>query len=236
MAPSWTIHGAVAIFFGINLIVGIRTDATSSLNSQAIKPNIEPLSPDNFSQDLRQLLSPEIFTQSDPFHYLLGKAIKLPYRVMDKVNKEMENHFQTSSETRFPPAYLPYAKLLCLQMDLLSDLTNLQFGIRDIKKYNPPFPLPDIQSVDTEISSLFTADIFSDPNPPSVLVDKLLALPESGFESVVEKLEYSALNIRIIQYYYYWYCTYLKQPFKRPHGWTALVNLKRYVAEMQIKL
>ncbi|XP_065225007.1 uncharacterized protein LOC135848865 [Planococcus citri] len=229
MATSSTIYTAVIIFMVTTLIIGsIKTTETNV---------VEPLSSQHFSQELRQLLSPDIFTQTDPFHYLLEKIAKLPFMDLYPIIIEVNRHLNTREKVQFPADYQPNAKLLRTLLNLIIHLVNVQRGIHQIqrdKKIKPDFQELDTRTLDPELSALFSSDILSDAYPPVVLVDKLLVLPENSFERIANKLTDCLRNNRVIRNHYYFYTVSLRE-FLRPFGQSkTLTDMQRYIAEMQV--
>ncbi|XP_065225054.1 uncharacterized protein LOC135848897 [Planococcus citri] len=230
---SMLLRTTLAIIIGANLIICIKTDA----NSKKTETNVEPLPSKDFSSSLRDLLSPDVFTQADPFHYLLGKAMKYSFK------KTLEGHYliseidsalSSNGENRFPPAYLPYAKLLSSLLPFIVYLGSVHKSIVDIQKQRKTsrgiFRIPNVNLLDPEISQFFAADVFLDTNAPMVLVDKLLNLPENSFSAVAKKLTDSAFNNREIgNDYYYSYTIKLRYLLSGYACRRALINLQSYV-------
>ncbi|XP_065223440.1 uncharacterized protein LOC135847701 [Planococcus citri] len=236
MTTSSMLRATLAILIGANLIVCIKTDANSLVDSKKTETNIEPLSSKDFSSSLRDLLSPDVFTQADPFRYLLGKTMKYSFkRTLDGYSliSKVDQAMSSNAKIRFPSDYLPYAKLLSSLLRFFIYLESVHTSMVEIQKRMKTSPrgfrLPDINSLDPEISQFFSPDVLSDTNTPMVLVDELLHLPGNSLSRVAEKLIDSTNNNREIGNKYYDYAIRLSHLLTGYVSKTALINLQSYV-------
>ncbi|XP_065225055.1 uncharacterized protein LOC135848898 [Planococcus citri] len=236
MTTSSMLRTTLAIVIGANLIVCIKTDTNSLVNSKQTETNVEPLSSKYFSSNLRDLLSPDVFTQADPFHYLLGKAMKYSFENTLSgyaLMSEVERALSSNGNNRIPRDNLPYANLLSSLLTFIVYLGNVHKIMVDIQKRletSPgTFQLPNVNSLDPEISQFFTPDVLSDTNAPMALVDKLLQLSGYSFSRVAKKLIYAKNNNREISSNYYDYTIQLSNFLTGYVSKTALINLQSYV-------
>ncbi|XP_065223604.1 uncharacterized protein LOC135847813 [Planococcus citri] len=228
MATSSRIYPVLIIFMGTTSIIGIKTTEANV---------VEPLSSQHFSQELRQLLSPDIFIQTDPFHYLLEKVVKFSTLELYPIIVEVNRDLNAREKVQFPADYLPNARLLRTLLKFIIHLHGVRRGIYQIqkdKKIKPDFQELDARTLDPELSALFSSDILSDAYPPLVLVDKLLVLPETSFERIVNKLIDCLRNNRVIGDHYYSYTASLREFLRNFAPSTTLIDMQRYIAEMQV--
>ncbi|KAL6956753.1 hypothetical protein U1Q18_044367 [Sarracenia purpurea var. burkii] len=210
MGSSSTMYAAfAALFVTTILIVRIKADAnhseskTTSISppSQTISPtsstivDIEPLPVKAFSQRIISILSPEIFLEPDPLWYMLDKVTK-------------------NSSQQFPRPYVPYAKLLSSLVVCLIRLQKASTNVGEIhQKYSaqsadyPPAP-SDIST--PELRALFSADIFSDTEIPSVLLWELLQIPEDRIKNARDDLVKVLKNRNYAGHVYNEYMTSLR--------------------------
>ncbi|KAL6956750.1 hypothetical protein U1Q18_044364 [Sarracenia purpurea var. burkii] len=217
------------------LIVRIKADAnhseseTTSISQppEDISPtsstiiDIKPLPEKIIYRPIPSILSPEIFSEPDPLPIILAKVTNNGYngdsnkiafmrRDLNAMNHNVDYYL---SDRRFPQPYVPYAKLLSSLLTCLFRLHNVSTSIGEIhRKYSaqsdyPPAP-SDISS--PELRALFSTDIFSDPEIPSVLLKELLQIPENRINDVMYDLTKVLKNPNYVEQAYYEYVTSLK--------------------------
>ncbi|XP_065223779.1 uncharacterized protein LOC135847960 [Planococcus citri] len=237
MTTSSTIYAASAIFVMANLIVCVKTDPSSLEDVTITETNqyVEPLSPKIYSKDVCELLSPDMFKQADPFHYLLQKASKLT-GITVIIRSNLKHYLLAKNQAdQLPPAYVPYAKVLLPLLSCVDLLYSITYSIGLInnprRKYPPP-PPPYIFTGDAEVLPLFSWDIFTDPNPPSVLIEKLLQVPENSYLSIAKKL-INEESFRLASVDYSLYTSFLSKFLKQETASKEVQDLRRYIGEIQ---
>ncbi|XP_065224283.1 uncharacterized protein LOC135848316 [Planococcus citri] len=228
-----TMYTAVIILLGINLFISVKSDANSSTYPET---NVKTLPQRWFPQPLRELLSPDIFTQVDPFNYLRQKAMKLKFGEKE----DMRNALYVYSG-KVPSAYTPYAELLRSMLACFINLDHVKIFIMSAKRdkfSNPLRPPPDPSALDSVLSPLFSLDVFLDNDPPSVLIDKLLTIPETSFSSIARILRNPTDDAsRQLVKFYPWYSVDLSRFLQNELALMQLKDLQRSVAKIkQLKL
>ncbi|XP_065223888.1 uncharacterized protein LOC135848041 [Planococcus citri] len=242
MTTSSKMYAASAIFVMIstvNLIVCVKKDPNSLEDVNISETNqhvVEPLSQKIYSKDVCELLSTDIFKQADPFHYLLLKASKLPREKEIEIRLSLNYLLTKTNANQFPPAYVPYGKILSSVLNCFGHLYSVKYSIRLINNPRRKYPLPPppkVFTLDPEVSPLFSSDIFTDPNRPSVLIEKLLQVPESSYLSTAKKLISPKTHYEPKDAVYSLYSGSLSQFLQNKIASKELKDLRRYVGEIQ---
>ncbi|XP_065225283.1 uncharacterized protein LOC135849063 [Planococcus citri] len=151
--------------------------------------NIDPLPPNVFPSSTRNILTPEVFSQADPVAYFLAKTSNFSQDEIQLLGLEVDYYF---TRNQFPrPYYYTYAAVLTSILKCLTMLHNVRWSIETIQQptRSMTFTMADISSPHPELSMLFTPDIFADANPPSVVLKKLLEIPENEMPKVMLRLK-----------------------------------------------
>ncbi|KAL6952471.1 hypothetical protein U1Q18_050917 [Sarracenia purpurea var. burkii] len=185
-----------------------------------------------FTVEVSDFLSPDIFSQANPFDYFLKKQKKLPIKTVRKINDAM---WMSIWKERFPQGYIPYAKLLMSFLGCLLQLEDIEGSTRIIQRFvesNNVSTPPAIFTIDHVISPLFSSYVFSDKNPPVRLLRKLLQIPENEISTLSSRVE-KLLNHRQFprRYSRFTKCllTFLKAEYLLPRLKKNLVEIQRVV-------
>ncbi|XP_065223776.1 uncharacterized protein LOC135847957 [Planococcus citri] len=179
--------GSIPTLYMVVMTVIIGTDLLITTVSSNSRPLIEPLSAQEFTKPVVDLLPPEIFSQRDPLAYFLPKIIKLPD--IQKITQDVEYFL---SKERFPGRYADYAEFLLLLLEHQMKIEPVTKSIRQIQDSAefvnlPPAKLPDESA--PELVSLFSPGVFSDPEPPLALINELLKIQPWQMFRVRNQLE-----------------------------------------------
>ena len=140
----------------------------------------------------RSILSPEIFIQVDPLHYLLNKVEKLSLFDSSIIRSELSSHLECKEVLQ---CYFPYAKVLRSILRCWSYLSTEakefmeKFRVRLSSNINGSFFLPEVISSSYELSQLYSSDILNDPEPARRLLFTILDMPEDSIEKLKIQLE-----------------------------------------------
>lgn len=226
------------------ILTAPNTISTSSKNPSAQgrpsqplqnQAECEPLKLSYATRDLIDILRPEIFSQADPFRYLIDKTMKIPDRSIPRMIQELNELLDAD---QLPRCYIPYASTLfsllrcwpdvemvkryisCIQRSFHSNEVDLSFLPSNI----PLSPL---------LLELFSADIFTDPIPPLRLFYKLLNMPSNdiiNLATLVQEFVQRTIalpNISFSKRYYIWYADDVRKLLQNQ---SALNDLKRDIA------
>ncbi|XP_065224117.1 uncharacterized protein LOC135848214 [Planococcus citri] len=204
---------------------------STNFKTTSNSPDIQPLPWKTFTEELSELLSPDIFSSANPFTHLLIKVIKLPY---DTMNRIMDQIFTSLLFKKFPQQYIPFAKLV-------TSIINCLYRLERVKKITPLLqnsnqtnylykPLDIlISAIDPELSPLFSSYILSDKNPPFRVLIKLLTIPENDLPSIKIHLKDLFKN-RLFPRRYFGFVESLQIFLGQEH---ILQHLKKSIAEVQ---
>ncbi|XP_065223193.1 uncharacterized protein LOC135847559 [Planococcus citri] len=139
-----------------------------------------PIRPSFVIDSLPKILSLDIFSQADPFNYFLTRTKKLTDDEVRRIHYEV--HFALKMK-KLHQCYTPFAKLLYSFSLCWVFLLNAKPFIKEIKIQRSANidgfnSLPNEVSSSSELSELFSSDIFSDPEPPLSLFTKILNMQE----------------------------------------------------------
>ncbi|KAL6956756.1 hypothetical protein U1Q18_044370 [Sarracenia purpurea var. burkii] len=224
-----------------NLILCQKTETTEDSTNPNLEhenlipasPNVDPLPSHIFKKPLTDLLSPDMFSQPDLLDYFSAKATKISDDRLRLIGYEVKHYLGTK---QFPQPYIPYAKVLSSLLPCFVELGNVKLainGIQTSKWFSYALLSSDIPPPDTRFSTLFSSDIFKDDKPPSVVLRKLLDIPESQMAALRIWLKNLAFARGTFTQYYSWYIRCLMNFFDYKNGKFHIVGLQNSIAEMQ---
>ncbi|XP_065223690.1 uncharacterized protein LOC135847889 [Planococcus citri] len=221
-------------------VVGNSPNAVLSSGSSSIESPCEPLPQTADSRTLPNILSFEIFSQADIFRYLVNKILGISswkeqiQSIKDEADKALEGK-------PLPACYFPYATLLSSILRCLIHLVNsseVDTYIRGIKmrrarNINGFNFLPIDISSSSELSEIFSYDIFSDPKPPAIFLDKILKMPSEKITNLKIQLQNFLQKWKQIDLqktpFPYWYNWYAKSVFTFLQDESVLNDLKKNI-------
>ncbi|KAL6952475.1 hypothetical protein U1Q18_050921 [Sarracenia purpurea var. burkii] len=160
----------------------------STLSNDDRDANISPQK--IYVKNVRDLLPPEIFSESDPYAYIFAKAMKLSKHFLREADFWMAYFLD---HDRFPQRYTPYAELASSLLSCLVSLENIEQIINVIQrsdKYNYSYHRRKLFSIlDPELSKLFTDDIFIRTNRMPRILNKLLEIPDNEISNMAMRLQ-----------------------------------------------
>ncbi|KAL6952473.1 hypothetical protein U1Q18_050919 [Sarracenia purpurea var. burkii] len=186
------------------------------------------LSRNIFIKDVRNLLSPEIFSQSDPYGYFFAKALELPKHILRETDSWLTYFLDNDS---YPPRYMPYAELASSLLSCLVPLSNMEQILGDIQRSDPYSRNQRtlISTLHPELSKLFTDDIFSQADPIPRILNKLLDIPDNEISNMAIRLQ-TLLDKDQFPTRYVGYAGCLLNLLQNEY---LLLRLKDNIAEMQ---
>ncbi|XP_065223171.1 uncharacterized protein LOC135847537 [Planococcus citri] len=201
-------------------------------------PECHNLRPNFAMEELTDILSPKIFSQTDLFHYFLTKIAKILQ--LDIATIKFVVNQALNWKGRLPPCYIPYAKVLSSFLECWSIILNAKWYIEEIpirrsKNVDGFSSLPLEISSSSQLSEFFSPDIFSDPQPPSRLFIKILGMPKSVFADSKIQLEnflikWDESDSPPFPRLYIWYAGIVNNFLQNE---SAIDNLKRGLSEIQ---
>lgn len=134
------------------------------------------------------LLSPNTFSKADPFQHLIRETSKPPSWEINDLDNKLRARFRFNE---IPKSYMPYARALRSiirgQIYLQQSKNSIEWiqNIRD--RSGIPAEISSPQTLST--FGLFSVDIFSDPNHPARLFNKLMKIPKNDIPNLMTELQ-----------------------------------------------
>ncbi|XP_065223595.1 uncharacterized protein LOC135847803 [Planococcus citri] len=225
-------------------VVGNSPNAVLSSGSSSIESACETLPQTEDLRTLPNILSFEVFSQADIFPYLVNKILGISSwrKQIQSIKYEAD---KALGGKQLPACYIPYATLLSSILRCLKHLVNslgvdtFIGGIKmrraaNVDGFNS---LPIDISSSSELSEIFSVDIFSDPEPPALFLDKILKMPSEKIVNLKIQLQNFLQKWKKIDTqktpFPYWYCWYAKSVFTFLQDESLLNDLKKDIAEIQ---
>ena len=218
-----------------------RHSSSNSL-SQKSQAECENLAiPKSVGGRYTSILSPDVFVQVDPLHYLMSKMEKLSILHSSIMKTELATRLQCME---LPQCYIPYAKVIWAVFQCWSYLTTNAEGYmeelraRRSSNNDNSVSLPEEISSSYELSQLYSSDILNDREPARRLLFIFLDMSEDS----IKKLKIQLRNVlnnwskypKPFSYSNYCVC-YARAMFNFFEKELAFESIRRGIAEIKSK-
>ncbi|XP_065223542.1 uncharacterized protein LOC135847770 [Planococcus citri] len=225
----------------LGLAVENSTNSVFSSGGPSIEAPCDPLQQTATMMTLPSVLSFDAFSQADIFPYLVNKIMRISRwrKEIIPIKYEAENALKRK---QLPACYIPYATLLSSILKCLIHLVNSSevdsflrgIKIRRARNMDGFNSLPIDISSSSELSELFSADIFSDPEPTALFLDKILKMPSEKIANLKIQLQnflhkWDGIDVHKIPFPF-WYKWYANSVFKFLQDESILNDLKKDIA------